>query len=483
MTESKILSIMEKGASRKVIQGLLSAGLKNSVTRKALITSIEKAIYKMSMKSTSRPEKVNLERYYMGRALLHSIEKALDSSSISPQCTKALTNVFLGKIILEGIYTRRTFESKHGFRPPCFVTISPTNCCNLKCKGCYAGDIYQGHTLKYDVFDRVIREIKQEFGAYFFVISGGEPFIYRESGKTLFDILEKHSDAYFMAYTNATRIDEETAKRLAELGNFSPAISVEGFEAETDERRGQGTYKKIMSAMENLKKYGVPFGFSATPTRYNADVLLSDEFVDLYFNKKGAMYGWYFQYMPIGRNPSLDIMVTPEQRYRMFQRIWKLVEERRLFIGDFWNSGTASDGCMAAARGGGYFYIMWDGTITPCVFIPFKDRQYGNLYQLYQNGKTILDAIKSPFFEHLRKWQDEYWVKQPRERCGNLLVPCAIRDNSEEFYRIVKETGAVPIDEGAEEYLGFIEKGCMPEYNKEYRKLVDPIWKTEYLPH
>ncbi len=483
MTEAKILKIMEKGASQKVIQGVLTAGLKNAVTRKALLKSIDKAIYKMSLKATNRPEKVNLERYYMGRALLNSIEKVFESGSISPQCIKSLTNVFLGKTILEGVHVRQTFESKHGFRPPCFVTISPTNNCNLKCKGCYAGDVYQRYSLRYDVFDRVITEIKKEFGAHFFVISGGEPFIYRDSGKTLFDILERHSDAYFMAYTNATLIDADTARKLSELGNFSPAISVEGFEKETDERRGEGTFKRIMTAMDNLTRYGVPFGFSATPTRYNTDILFSDEFMNFYLNKKGAMYGWYFQYMPIGRKPSLDLMVTPEQRYRMLKRIWKLVEKERLFIGDFWNSGTASDGCMAAARGGGYFYIMWDGTITPCVFVPFRDREYGNLYNLYENGGTITDAVRSPLFTHLRKWQDEYWISQPREKCGNLLVPCAIRDNSEDFYRIVKATGAVPTDEGAEEYLGFIEKGRMPEYNRQYREYVDSLWNTEYLPH
>ncbi len=483
MTEEKILNIMEKGASRKIIQGLLNASLRNPVTRRALINSMAKATYKMAFKTSNRPDKVNEDRYYMGKALLRSIEKAFDDSSISPNCTKTLSRVFLAKVFLEGIHIRHTFESKHGFRPPCFVTISPTNVCNLRCKGCYAGDIYTPYTLKYEVFDRVITEIKKEFGAYFFVISGGEPFLYRDSGKNLLDIVEKHSDSYFMSYTNGTLIDKDVAKKLSQLGNFSPAISVEGFEKETDKRRGEGVFKKIMAAMDNLREYGVPFGISVTPTRYNADLLLSDEFVNLYFKEKGVMYGWYFQYMPIGRQPSLDLMVTPEQRYKMLKRIWGLVRERELFIADFWNSGTASDGCMAAARGGGYFYIMWDGAITPCVFIPFIDKEYGNLYKLYGSGKNIVDAINSPLFKRIRKWQDEYWIKQPKEKCGNLLAPCAIRDNSESFYKIVKETGALPTDDGAKEYLGFIEKGSMPEYNKEYRKYVDPLWEKEYLLH
>jgi len=479
--EERIVNIMEKGASQKVITGLLNAGMRNTITRRALINAIEKATYRMSFKGPDRPDKVKEERYYMGRALLNSINKTFETSGISKNCVKALSNIFLGKVFVEGIYVRRTFEEKHGFRPPCFVTISPTNICNLKCKGCYAGEVYTRHTLKYEIFDRVISDIKKEFGAYFFVISGGEPFMYRESGKTLFDILEKHNDAYFMAYTNGTLINKDVAKRLAELGNFTPAISVEGFEEETDDRRGEGTYKKIMEAMDNLREEGVPFGISVTPTRYNAELLLSDEFIDFYFNKKGAFYGWYFQYMPIGRQPSVELMVTPEQRYKMLKRIWKLVIEEKIFIADFWNSGTASDGCMAAARGGGYFYIMWDGTITPCVFIPFKDKTLGNIYQVYQEGKKITDAIKSPLFEKIREWQNNYWIEQPKHKCGNLLAPCIIRDNSEDFYKIVKETEAQPVDEGAEEYLKFIEEGKMPEYNRKYRQLVDPLWEREYL--
>ncbi len=479
--EERVKNIMEKGGSRKAVAGIINMGLKTPVTRRALINAIEKATYKMAFKGPDRPRKVMEERYYMGSALLSSLQKAFDSGSISKNCVKALSNIFLGKIFIEGIYVRRTFEEKHGFRPPCFVTISPTNVCNLKCKGCYAGEIYTKDTLKFDVFDKVISEIKEQFGAYFFVISGGEPFMYRENGKTLFDILEKHNDAYFMAYTNGTMIKKDVAKKLSELGNFTPAISVEGFEKETDERRGNGIHKKIMEAMDNLKENGVPFGISVTPTRYNAELLLSDEFIDYYFNKKGAFYGWYFQYMPIGRKPSVELMVTPEQRYKMLKRIWKLVIEDKVFIADFWNSGTASDGCMAAARGGGYFYIMWDGTITPCVFIPFKDKNYGNLYQLYNEGRTITDAIKSPLFEEIRKWQNNYWIERPACQCGNLLTPCIIRDNSTDFYEIVKKTGAVPLDEGAKEYLSFIEQGKMPQYNKEYRELVEPLWKNEYL--
>lgn len=481
--EDKVFKIMQKGAPSRFTVSLINAALKNSKTRKALLNAIEKAMDKMSLEeqTASRPRKLKEDRAYMSRALLQSIERAFESNSISPQSVDKITDIFLSKIFVQGIHTRRNFYKENGFRPPGFVTISPTNVCNLKCKGCYAGDIYTRHTLDFDIFDKIISDMKKEFAAHFFVISGGEPFMYKNNGKTLMDILEKHKDSYFLCYTNGTLITKERAKKLAQLGNFTPAISVEGFEKETDDRRGKGTFKKIMQAMDNLRETGVLFGISVTPCIHNADLLLSEKFLNFFFKEKGVFYGWYFQYMPIGRKPSMELMVSPEQRVKMYRTIWDKVVKDKLFIGDFWNSGTASDGCMAAGRGGGYFYIMWDGTITPCVFIPFSDNAYSNIYDVYDRGETLTNVIKSPFFSAIRKWHSSYWLDQPKEKCGNLLAPCIIRDNSHTFHKIVKTTGAQSLDEGAKTYLSFIEQGHMPQYNSKYRKLADPIWEIEYL--
>jgi len=85
-------------------------------------------------------------------------------------------------------------------------------------------------------------------------------------------------------YTNGTLIDRECAARLAELGNVTPAISVEGWEKETDERRGKGVFRKIMQAMENLRNAGVPYGILVTATRENAEILLAEPFIFIMHN-------------------------------------------------------------------------------------------------------------------------------------------------------------------------------------------------------
>lgn len=111
----------------------------------------------------------------------------------------------------------------------------------------------------------------------------------------------------FQIYTNGTVIDEEAAQRIAQLGNIVPAISIDGFEEEMDSRRGKGTFAAVMRAMDLLRAQGVPFCFSACSTRQNCKVIVSDEFIDLMMDK-GAVLGWYFNYMPIGREPHLDLI-------------------------------------------------------------------------------------------------------------------------------------------------------------------------------
>lgn len=78
--------------------------------------------------------------------------------------------------------------------------------------------------------------------------------MYKSEGKTLLDIFEKYNDMFFLVYTNGTLITPEIAKRLAKLGNATPAISVEGYEKETDERRGKGVYKKFLMPSKILGK-------------------------------------------------------------------------------------------------------------------------------------------------------------------------------------------------------------------------------------
>ena len=349
------------------------------------------------------------------------------------------------------------FAKKHGFNPPNLLVMSPTMRCNLKCFGCYAWQYSKKKDLPYSVCNRIIKEAN-DVGIYFFVITGGEPFCWDK----LYDFLERHNDSFFQIYTNGQLIDDEVAKKLAGLGNAIPCISVEGFEKETEARRGKGSWKKIMDAMDSLSRNGVLFGFSVTATRHNNEMVVSDEFVDL-FVEKGAFIGWYFNYIPIGKEPDMELMPTPEQRDYRRERILEIRRTKNIIVSDFWNDGPLVNGCMAGGKN--YLHINVNGDVEPCVFVHFASDN------IKENG--LEDILTSKFFLAFRK-------RQPYTE--NHLRPCSIIDNPHILRDIIAEKGAYATHEGAETIIECLA-GPLDEYADKYKVLADEAWENDYVPY
>jgi len=476
---------MSSFAHKWVLVKLLQLILANHLFRERPLRPIAELLdsyyYRKTVEKNRRcyPRKVQEDKYFMLRNMLRAVERGIEDGLISRKYGANFLKSF-GKMLLRNREKMMKFAEEHGSAPPMFLTVSPTKTCNLRCVGCYAASSGKNREhLDYDTFSRIIRQQKELWGSHFTVISGGEPLLYRDRGKTIFDIFQEHRDTFFLMYTNGTLITREVAEKFAELGNVTPAISVEGFEAETDARRGRGVHRKILQAFDNLRRAGVIFGISITANRDNAEVVMSDEFIDYYFNREKALYGWIFHYMPIGRNFTTELMMTPEQRLEMYKKTWKLIREDGLFLADFWNCGTVSNGCISGGRGGGYLYIDWNGDVMPCVFIPYKS---GNINQVYARGGDLNDILFNSFFAGIRKWQDEYALKQPAHRMGNFLAPCAIRDHYDMMFQLLKTTSAEPAGEEAAQALNDPDyRRTMVRFGKRLQELTEDIWQREYI--
>lgn len=462
--------------------GLLDAAMANDAVRAMILKKADKKIYELfvEMNPQKRPRQVQVDKWAITRNLLYGVDKALKRKTISARGRKGLLKVLLGNIFLGGREEMQKFKEKYGVEPPGFLTISPGAACNLQCDRCYAGDLSESKKkMDFDLVDRIVTEKTKYWGSFFTVLSGGEPLMWKSQGKGILDLAQRHGENYFLVFTNGTLIDRRVAEKMAELGNLSPAISVEGFQEETDRRRGKGVYRKILRAMENLRQAGVPFGMSLTATKDNAELLLSDEFLDFYFNRQGAIYAWIFQYMPIGCKFTLDLLISPQQRLKMYLRERELIHRDKMFIADFWNSGSISDGCLCAGREGGYFYIDWNGNVMPCVFTPYSTH---NIRDIYAASGNLNDVLETPFLKAVREWQSEYGYMQPSHVVQNEITPCPIRDHHRRFHQIVNEYRAKPINPEAAEALkseAFVEGLC--QYGKRVAELTDDIWDKEYL--
>ena len=345
---------------------------------------------------------------------------------------------------------KREELARQGLASPFLIVISPTMRCNLRCVGCYAFNYARSDDLPLEVVDRVITEAK-EMGVYFFTITGGEPFV-RED---LFEIYRKHDDCCFLVYTNGTLLTPEVVEKLVRCGNVGPGISIEGFEQETDWRRGKGTFARIMQAMDSLKQSRALFGFSATVTRRNWELVSSDEFIDMLVDK-GCLFGWYFIYIPIGREPDTSLMPTPEQRQQLRERIWKARASKPIFVADFWNDGALTGGCMAGGRL--YAHINNKGDVEPCVFCHFATDNV--------KEKSLGECLNSPFFQGIRKrfpWNE------------NHFMPCMIIDNPQVLREAVAEGGAHGTHDGAETVITDL-KDDLDKYSAELKALTEPVW-------
>jgi len=366
-----------------------------------------------------------------------------------------LIKTFFVNQLLLGSNKRKKFSKQiDGFYPPGFMVLSPTMKCNLTCFGCFAGSYQNDYELSLNDIDRVLNEGK-EMGMYFAVISGGEPFV----NKNLLRMIEKHSDVAFHVFTNGSLIDERMADTIAELGNILPAISVEGFEKETDVRRGKGHYHKVMRAMKFLKERKLLFGFSATQTRLNSDLITSDRFVE-HFIQQGCVVGWYFMYVPVGREPNLQLLPTPEQRDNLRQRVDYIRGTKSILIGDFWNDGPIVGGCLAGGRK--YFHINAQGDIEPCVFCHFSVDNIKN--------KSLKEALNSPMFQKIR---------QTIRDNSNELRPCMLVDHPEVLKEVTSLNGVYFTHEGAERVITDLVPD-LERYSAEYGKIADLVWEKEY---
>ncbi len=369
------------------------------------------------------------------------------------------------------------YERKHGIRPPALVAISPTKMCNLNCIGCYASSTAEStEKLEWDILEKLVQQL-HDMGMRFFVISGGEPLMYKSQGHSILDLPRKFNDSFFLMYTNGTLITDQIAQQMEDLGNITPAISTEGFEKETDERRGKGIQRRLLEAMAILRNHGVMFGVSVTSTKQNIEVLLSDKFYDFYFKDQGATYMWMFQYMPIGRKFTTDLMLDPEQRLALFKKWQQQINDKRYFVADFWNSGVLCSGCISCSREGGYFYIDWNGNIMPCVFIPYYQ---DNVKDLFKKGKRIEEALFSDLFTKGREWQMKYFNN--KGKVGNMLMPCLMRDHHKDIMGILKGIKNLkPEDECAKQALASKDyHKKLIEFDERLEKIMEPVWKKEY---
>ena len=388
-------------------------------------------------------------------SLSRFMNKALDE--IDPHVLKTILLNLGFEAFLNGTKTIRKMREVHHCNIPWLILMDPTSACNLHCTGCWAAEYGNKLNLTLEELSDVVKQGK-ELGVYFYMFTGGEPLVRK---KDLIRLCEEHNDCQFLAFTNGTLVDEAFCADMKRVGNLALAISLEGSPEVNDLRRGDGVYGKVMHAMDLLKENGLIFGTSICYTSKNCESVTSKEFVKLMVDK-GCRYAMYFHYMPVGNDASVDLLLSPEQRLYMRDRvreIRRLKDGEGLFTMDFQNDGEYVGGCIAGGRN--YFHINANGDAEPCVFIHYSNANI--------RTHSLLEILKSPLFM-------AYHNGQPFNE--NHLRPCPMLENPEILQKLVKESGAKSTDLQSPETPEHLCEKCK-EYAEKWKPCADKLWNAE----
>jgi MoaA/NifB/PqqE/SkfB family radical SAM enzyme len=421
--------------------------LKGKIARYAI-----KALVKFPQTVSEPLIKVVLEKIWRQKILnfhqmLASVKRFSDTTSKNCQ-EKLFENLaFRGLIENQKI---RDEGVRQGLPPLHTILISPTMRCNLNCSGCYSRNYQKKDDLPFEIFDKVIKE-GREIGVAFFTILGGEPFLRDD----LCLIFEKHLDVYFQVFTNSTLLNDEVVRKLAELGNVAIQFSIEGLKERDDKRRGKGHFEKVMTAMDIAREHGILFGYSVCVTRENVEEVMGDGFLELMI-QRGSLVGWYFLYMPVCGDRTIEPMPLPEQRKSMKERRDYIRAHYPILIIDFWNDAPYVGGCISAKY---YCHINNFGDVEPCIFTHFAQTNIKNC--------SLKEALNCEFFKEIRS-------RQPFDK--NLFLPCPLIDTPRESRTFLKIPGVYPTHPQAPTLIEDL-KDDLDKYSQEVHRIYAPVWE------
>jgi len=272
---------------------------------------------------------------------------------------------------------------------PVMMFISITSRCNLTCSGCYMKErpAPAGPELTLDELNSVISQA-EHLGISVIAFVGGEPLL---RSQDIIALAGSFPRILFTLNTNGTLIDDEMAAALAACGNLVPFISLEGFKGETDNRRGAGSYDRILAACSLMNDRILFFGCAVTVSRNNFSEVLDESFIRMMIGA-GTRAFIYIQYVPAEPGTE-DLVPTREQRDQLNRKISLFNRDYPAFFIGIPGDMEVFGGCLAAGRG--FIHVNPSGDLEPCPLVPVSD---ANL-----RTRSLEDALQSPFLTAVRR--------------------------------------------------------------------------------
>ena len=348
------------------------------------------------------------------------------------------------------------------FFPP-FIYISIINSCNLRCQGCWV-DVEEKNSIDLVALNRLIADAKAH-GNVFFGILGGEPFMHPQ----LLDLLAAHPDCYFQVFTNGQFITEKVAKRLRELGNVTPLISVEGRELVSDERRGKkDVFNKTLRGLDNCLREKILTGVATSVCQTNIGELLTEAWLQELIDR-GVHYVWYHTYRPVGPKMNAQLALRPDQLVQVRRFIVEMRAKMPIAMIDAYYDHRGEALCPMST--GVSHHISPTGDIEPCPIIQFAKESIHDERGIYA---TMRDSAFLKDFRELSAHHTRGCVVLERpDLVKQLVVKHGARDTT------VRGTAMAELEAMQPRFSQWLPGEEIPEQHWMYR-LSKKYWFSDF---
>lgn len=157
---------------------------------------------------------------------------------------------------------------------PLVIQVEITDKCNLKCEFCYNNSKSSNCTNILDNIDfkSFLNDVFKFGGVFCWIISGGEPLLYKKSLLSfLSDLNNDHSGLVMI--TNGYYLDENFAKKISSYNWYWVQVSIDSSIPETHNKiRGvNDSFEHAVMAVKHLKKHNINTVISSVISDKNID--------------------------------------------------------------------------------------------------------------------------------------------------------------------------------------------------------------------
>lgn len=279
--------------------------------------------------------------------------------------------------------------------------------CNLRCSYCRRIDVLDSvshYDLTTEESKKMISQIS-EFQNVILVFSGGEPLL----RKDIFEVIDfaKSRGIIPAIASNGVLIDEFIAREIKRSEVHRVSISIDGAQEKTNDYfRGDGSFKKALQGVDNLKKNNIPVQINFTVTKFNVNELPS--VYELSLNMKvDALH--IFMLVPVGCGVQVaDSQMLSKEEIEQWlnwfadKELENKIELKATCCPQYHRilaqkkiKPVKTKGCLAAT---GIIFVSHKGDVFPCGYLPLKigDIKNKTIKEIYNS--TVSNVLRNEEF-------------------------------------------------------------------------------------